>query len=39
VLELEERIVWMRGVELEPEPGMAVVADLAADEGAASPDR
>ena len=28
VLELDGRIVWMRGVELEPEPGMRVVADL-----------
>ena len=25
VLELEGRIVWMRGVELEPEPGIHVV--------------
>jgi tRNA(Ile)-lysidine synthase len=26
VLELEGRIVWMRGVELEPEPGIRVLA-------------
>ena len=26
VLELDGQIVWMRGVELEPEPGIAVVA-------------
>ncbi len=26
VLEMEGRIVWMRGVELEPEPGIGVVA-------------
>jgi len=28
VLELDGRIAWMRGVELEPEPGIAVVATL-----------
>jgi tRNA(Ile)-lysidine synthase len=26
VLELDGRIVWMRGVELEPEPGIAIIA-------------
>jgi hypothetical protein len=26
VLEVGERIVWMRGVELEPEPSIAVAA-------------
>jgi tRNA(Ile)-lysidine synthase len=26
VLEVGGRIVWMKGVELEPEPGIAVVA-------------
>jgi len=26
VLELEGRIVWMKGVELDPEPGLAVFA-------------
>lgn len=26
VLELEGRVVWMRGVELEPEPGLRVIA-------------
>jgi tRNA(Ile)-lysidine synthetase-like protein len=26
VLEVDGRIVWMKGVELEPEPGIAVVA-------------
>ena len=26
VLELAGRIVWMKGVELEPEPGIAIVA-------------
>jgi tRNA(Ile)-lysidine synthase len=26
VVELDGRIVWMRGVELEPEPGIAIVA-------------
>jgi len=32
VLETGGRIVWMRGVELEPEPGIQVVAmDLEAD--------
>ena len=28
VLELDGRIVWMRGVELEPKPGIAIVATL-----------
>ena len=28
VLELEGRIVWMKGVELEPEPGIAVIAEF-----------
>jgi tRNA(Ile)-lysidine synthase len=26
VLELDGRIVWMKGVEVEPEPGVAVIA-------------
>ena len=26
VLEVDGRIVWMKGVELEPEPGIEVVA-------------
>jgi tRNA(Ile)-lysidine synthase len=26
VLEVDGRIVWMKGVELEPEPGIGVVA-------------
>ena len=26
VLELDGRIVWMRGVELQPEPGIAIEA-------------
>jgi hypothetical protein len=28
VLELEGRIVWMRGVELQPEPGITFEAKL-----------
>jgi tRNA(Ile)-lysidine synthase len=35
VLELEGRIVWMRGVELEPAPGIRVVAASLENEGAA----
>ena len=34
VLEVDGRIVWMRGVELEPEPGLvvtAITADFAAE--------
>jgi tRNA(Ile)-lysidine synthase len=27
VLELDGRIIWMRGAELEPEPGLSVVAE------------
>ncbi|MFP5249915.1 MAG: ATP-binding protein, partial [Acidobacteriota bacterium] len=27
VLELEGRIVWMKGIELEPEPGLAITAE------------
>jgi len=27
VLELEGRVIWMRGIELEPEPGLAVTAE------------
>jgi tRNA(Ile)-lysidine synthase len=26
VLEIDGRIIWMKGVELEPEPGITVVA-------------
>ena len=33
VLELEGRIVWMRGVELEPAPGIRVVAVSLEDDG------
>jgi tRNA(Ile)-lysidine synthase len=37
VLELEGRIVWMRGVELEPTPGVEVTAaDLDDDVGGTS---
>jgi tRNA(Ile)-lysidine synthase len=36
VLELGGRIVWMRGVELEPEPGIAVAAGPLDGEGAKS---
>jgi hypothetical protein len=28
VLEVDGRIVWMKGVELEPEPGIEVVATV-----------
>jgi tRNA(Ile)-lysidine synthase len=34
VLELDGRIVWMRGVELEPTPGIRVVAVSQEDDGA-----
>lgn len=34
VLELEGRIIWMKGVEIELEPGIAVVATLLDGEGA-----
>ncbi len=38
VLELEGRVVWMRGIELEPEPGLAVTAEpLSAPDSAAPP--
>ncbi|MGO8758781.1 MAG: tRNA lysidine(34) synthetase TilS [Terracidiphilus sp.] len=40
VVELDGRIVWMRGVELEPEPGLAIQADLSgenADPGPSQP--
>jgi len=33
VLELDGRIVWMQGVELEPEPGIAVTAERLRGEG------
>jgi tRNA(Ile)-lysidine synthase len=33
VLELEGRIVWMRGVELEPAPGIRVVAAILENDG------
>jgi tRNA(Ile)-lysidine synthase len=33
VLELEGRIIWMRGVELEPAPGIRVVAASLEDDG------
>ena len=36
VLEVDGRIVWMRGVELEPEPGLAIQADFAGESGADS---
>jgi len=39
VLEVNGRIVWMRGVELEPVPGLAITADFAAPEGAESAPR
>ena len=34
VLEVDGRIVWMKGVELEPEPGIVVVAASLEDEDA-----
>jgi tRNA(Ile)-lysidine synthase len=37
VLELDGRILWMRGVELEPEPGIAIAA--ASLDGGAEPSR
>jgi tRNA(Ile)-lysidine synthase len=33
VLEVDGRIVWMKGVELEPEPGIDVVATSLEDAG------
>jgi tRNA(Ile)-lysidine synthase len=33
VLEVDGRIVWMKGVELEPEPGIGVVATSLEDAG------
>jgi hypothetical protein len=33
VLEVDGRIVWMKGVELEPEPGIAVAATSLEDAG------
>ncbi len=33
VLEVDGRIVWMRGVELEPEPGLAIAAAFAGESG------
>jgi tRNA(Ile)-lysidine synthase len=33
VLEVDGRIVWMKGVELEPEPGIGVVATNIGDAG------
>jgi tRNA(Ile)-lysidine synthase len=37
VLELEGRIIWMRGVELEPAPGIRVVAASLENDGGAPP--
>jgi len=37
VLEVEGRIVWMQGVEVEPEAGIAVTAVCLDDDGAANP--
>ena len=31
VLEVNGRIAWMHGVELEPVPGLVIVADIAGD--------
>jgi tRNA(Ile)-lysidine synthase len=33
VLELDGRIVWMRGVEVEPEPGIRIEAANLSDDG------
>lgn len=33
VLEADGRILWMRGVELEPEPGLVITAELSCPEG------
>jgi tRNA(Ile)-lysidine synthase len=37
VLELEGRILWMQGVELEPEPGLVIVPGLLSQEDAGNP--
>jgi len=37
VLELEGRIVWMQGAEVEPEPGIAVLVETPADGGLEAP--
>jgi tRNA(Ile)-lysidine synthase len=37
VLELEGRIAWMQGVELEPEPGLAITASLLSQQQTALP--
>jgi tRNA(Ile)-lysidine synthase len=39
VLELEGRILWMQGAELEPEPGITVVATSLEAEGSKTPPR
>jgi len=38
VLELEGRIAWMQGVELEPEPGLAITGALLSQEETSLPD-
>ncbi len=37
VLEAGGRVVWMKGVELEPEPGLAITEDAAPEGSEAAP--